>query len=186
MSVSSTEITQLLNAWVAGDADALNEVTPLLYDELHRIAERIFAGERGPQTLQPTALVHEAFERLIGVNATWQNRSHFSALAARMMRRLLVNNAKARRAKKRGGDAVRMTLNEEHVGSQEKDADVLALDAALSELTKQDPRKSQVLELHYFGGMTHEQTAVAMGISESTVRRELRVARLWLRKMLEA
>lgn len=180
----SSEITRLLNAWVAGDNQALDAVTPLVYDELHMMAERIFSREREPQTLQPTALVNEAYEKLIGVDANWQDRSHFYALAARMMRRLLVNHAKSRKALKRGGEALRITLHEDRHGRAAFDEDILALDEALLELRNQDERKASILELHYFGGLTQEETALALDISESTVRRELRLAKIWLRKLL--
>lgn len=179
-----SDITQLLNRWVEGDEAALSSVTPLVYDELKKMARGIFSRESPAHTLQPTALVHEAYEKLIGVDAEWQNRAHFYALAARMMRRLLVNHANSRRAKKRGGDALQVTLHEELHAGKSADEDVLELDHALAELSANDERKGTVLELHYFGGLTHEQIAVAMDISESTVRRELRVAKIWLRKNL--
>ncbi|ANO50444.1 ECF-type sigma factor [Woeseia oceani] len=181
-----TDITLLLNQWVAGDQAALSSVTPLVYDELKKMAQRIFARESAAHTLQPTALVNEAYEKLIGVNAEWQDRAHFYALAARMMRRLLVNHANSRRAQKRGGDALKVTLHEELHAGQSPDEDLLELDAALAELANNDERKSLVLELHYFGGLTHEQTAIALNVSESTVRRELRVAKIWLKKALSS
>ena len=179
----SAGVTQLLNRWVEGDDAALERVTPMVYDELRRIARGVFSRERNGHTLQPTALVHEAYAKLIDVEATWQDRAHFYALAARMMRRLLVNHAKARNADKRGG-ALRVTLYEEAVGAGTMDEDVLALDEALAELATFDERKAKVLEAHYFGGLTQTETAVVMGISESTVRREERVAKAWLRKKL--
>ncbi|MEM1175267.1 MAG: ECF-type sigma factor [Pseudomonadota bacterium] len=177
-------VTQLLNRWIDGDNEALESVTPLVYDELRRIAHSVFARERGGHTLEPTALVHEAYAKLIDVNSTWQNRAHFYALAARMMRRLLVNHANARNASKRGGDALRVTLHEESVGASTIDEDVLALDAALAELAAFDERKARVLEAHYFGGLTQTETAAVLDISESTVRRELRIAKAWLKKRL--
>jgi RNA polymerase sigma factor (TIGR02999 family) len=177
------DVTQLLNRWVDGDAAALDQVTPLVYAQLRQIARQLFRRERESHTLQPTALVHEAFVRLIGVKVEWQNRAHFFAIAARMMRRLLVNEAQARLAEKRGGGLLRITLDD-NVGQMAAQEGVLELDAALSRLAENDPRKSDVLELHYFGGLTHEEIATAMAISESTVRRELRVAKLWLRRML--
>jgi RNA polymerase sigma factor (TIGR02999 family) len=180
------DITLLLNQWVDGDQAALSSVTPLVYEELRKMAQRIFSRESAAHTLQPTALVHEAYEKLIDVDAQWQNRAHFYALAARMMRRLLVNHANSRRAQKRGGEALKVTLHEELHGGKSPDEDVLDLDAALAELGANDERKSTVLELHYFGGLTHEQIAVALNISESTVRRELRVAKIWLKKSLSA
>jgi RNA polymerase sigma factor (TIGR02999 family) len=183
---SRSDITQLLNQWVDGDEDALSSVTPLIYDELKTMAQRLFSRESSAHTLQPTALVHEAYEKLIDVDAQWQSRAHFYALAARMMRRLLVNHAKSRRAEKRGGDALHVTLHEELNAGHSPDEDILELDAALAGLAGNDERKSAVLELHYFGGLTHEETALALDISESTVRRELRVAKIWLRKALKS
>lgn len=180
-----SEITRLLNRWVNGDAKALDQVTPIVYEELRRIARGVFSGERPGHTLQPTAIVHEAYAKLIGVNVTWQNRAHFYALAARMMRRLLVNYANSRNAEKRGGDALRVTLEEHRIADRQPDEDVLALDAALVELTTLDPRKAQILEMHYFGGLTQTEAATALAVSESTVVRELRVAKAWLRKELD-
>ncbi len=177
------DVTQLLNRWVDGDAAALDQVTSLVYAQLRQIARQLVRRERESHTLQPTALVHEAFVRLIGVKVEWQNRAHFFAIAARMMRRLLVNEAQARVAEKRGGGRLRITLDD-NVGQLAAQEDVLELDAALSRLAENDPRKSDVLELHYFGGLTHPQISTALGISESTVRRELRLARLWLRRLL--
>ena len=177
-------VTQLLNRWIDGDEAALEQVTPMVYDELRRIARGVFARERSGHTLQPTALVHEAYSKLIDVDATWQDRAHFYALAARLMRRLLVNHARARNAGKRGGNALRVTLHEEAVGANSIDEDVLALDAALAELAAFDARKAKVLEAHYFGGLTQPETAAVLDISESTVRRELRIAKAWLRKRL--
>lgn len=177
-------VTQLLNRWVGGDKAALDRVTPLVYDELRRIAHGVFARERNGHTLQPTALVHEAYAKLIDVDATWQDRAHFYALAARMMRRLLVNHARARSAGKRGGDVLRITLLEDAVGGNDIDEEVLALDAALAELASFDERKAKVLEAHYFGGLKQTETAAVLNISESTVRRELRIAKAWLRRRL--
>ncbi len=181
---ASDNITQLLNKWTEGDDAALQEVTPLVYNELHRIARRAFSGERVGHTLQPTALLNEAYEKLVGVSATWQNRAHFFALAARMMRRLLVNHAKAHSAKKRGGDAVRITLHEDRLGTGGPDERLLELDSALAELCEVDQRVAEILELHYFGGLTQRELAVAMSISETTVGRELRVAKIWLKQKL--
>jgi len=178
------DITQLLNRWADGDRSAMESVTPLIYDELKRIARQVFSRERGQHTLQPTALVHEAFEKLIGVDVEWQDRAHFYALAARMMRRLLVNHANSRDAKKRGGDALKVTLHEELHADGSADEDILQLDAALSRLAEVSERQADILELHYFGGLTQPQIGVALDISESTVRRELRLAKIWLRKLL--
>ena len=181
---SDDEITELLNRWSAGDDGARDAVAPLIYDELKRIARGVFRDESARHTLQPTALVNEAYVKLVGVDVEWQNRSHFYALTARMMRRLLVNHANSRAAKKRGGDALRVTLHETLHGGPEAEEDVLALDEALSQLAEMDPRKADVLELHYFGGLTQPEIGEALDISESTVRREFKLARIWLRKLL--
>ena len=179
------DITQLLNRMVDGDRGAADEVTPLIYEELKRIARGVFSRERQGHTLQPTALVHEAYARLVGVDTNWRDRAHFYALAARMMRRLLVNHAVAKKADKRGGDVFRMTLQEDQVAAREPGEDVVALDEALAELATFDPRKAQILELHYFGGLTQPEASAVLSISESTIRRELRVAKAWLRKALD-
>jgi len=177
------EITRLLREWSEGDAAALESLTPLVYGELRRIAQRLFGSESPGHTLQPTALVHEAYEKLIGVDTDWQDRTHFYALAARMMRRLLVNHANARKAAKRGGDALRVTLDESAVGGNAEE-NLLDLDYALSKLAGFDERMARILELHYFGGLTHEQAARVVGVSEPTSRRDLRLARAWLRKYM--
>jgi RNA polymerase sigma factor (TIGR02999 family) len=177
------DITRLLREWSEGDAAALESLTPLVYGELRRIAQRLFGRESPGHTLQPTALVHEAYEKLIGVDTDWQDRTHFYALAARMMRRLLVNHANARKAAKRGGDALRVTLDESAVGGSAEE-DLLDLDDALSKLAGFDERMARILELHYFGGLTHEQAARVVGVSEPTSRRDLRLARAWLRKYM--
>mgnify|MGYP006296673937 FL=1 len=177
------DITRLLREWSEGDAAALESLTPLVYGELRRIAQRLFGSESPGHTLQPTALVHEAYEKLIGVDTDWQDRTHFYALAARMMRRLLVNHANARKAAKRGGDALRVTLDESAMGGNAEE-DLLDLDDALSKLAGFDERMARILELHYFGGLTHEQAARVVGVSEPTSRRDLRLARAWLRKYM--
>ncbi|MFK8031124.1 MAG: ECF-type sigma factor [Gammaproteobacteria bacterium] len=184
MQSSDPHITHLLNKWSEGDEEALHEVTPLVYKELHRIAQNAFSRERAGHTLQPTALLNEAYAKLISVDATWQNRTHFYALAARMMRRLLVNHAKSHNAKKRGGDAVKVTLQEDQLGGHRPEEHLVALDDALAELFAMDERAGELLELHYFGGLTQVELALAMNISKSTVRRELRVAKTWLKKKL--
>ncbi|MEL7312563.1 MAG: sigma-70 family RNA polymerase sigma factor [Pseudomonadota bacterium] len=181
---SGGDITQLLNRWSAGDEAARDRVAPLIYDELKQIARGVFSRENSRLTLQPTALVHEAYEKLVGVDLEWQDRSHFFALAARMMRRLLVNHANHRNAQKRGAGALRVTLQESDLPSSDGDEEVLALDDALNRLAKHDARQSQVLEMHYFGGLTQPEIGQVLEISESTVRREFKLARIWLRKLL--
>ena len=183
MSDSSDELTRLLNEWVRGEPAAFDRAAPMLYGELHRIAAGIFARERGQHTLQATALVHEACERLIGANLELADREHFYALAARMMRRLLINHAKARKAAKRGGDAVHVTLDEGRIEAPES-LEVLALDAALNQLAEHDARKAEIIEMSYFGGLTQPAIGRVLGLSESTVRREHRIAILWLKKFM--
>ncbi|MEM7612873.1 MAG: ECF-type sigma factor [Pseudomonadota bacterium] len=181
---TSDDITQLLNRWSAGDDSARDRVAPMIYDELKQIARGVFRREHAQHTLQPTALVHEAYEKLVDVELEWQDRSHFFALAARMMRRLLVNHANSRAAQKRGGGALRVTLREASLQQPDGEEEILALDEALTQLAAHDARQSQVLELHYFGGLTQPEIGEVLDISESTVRREFKLARIWLRKLL--
>lgn len=181
---SEEGITELLNRWSTGDDRARDAVAPLIYDELKRIARGVFSRENAAHTLQPTALVNEAYVKLIGVDIEWQDRGHFFALAARMMRRLLVNHANSRAAQRRGGGALRVTLHEAVHGDNDAEEDVLALDEALTQLGEMDERKANVLELHYFGGLTQPEMGEVLDISESTVRREFKLARIWLRKLL--
>ena len=179
------DITQMLHNWVQGDEQSLNELTPLVYDQLHRIAARIFRSERNDHTLQTTALVHEAYSRLIDVEVEWRDRSHFFALAARMMRRILVDHANARAAEKRGGKAKKLPLDDVIVVSPELGEDVLNLHEALNQLAEQDSRKAEILELHYFGGLTYAEMGEVLGLSSSTLDRDMRFARAWLRTRLE-
>jgi RNA polymerase sigma factor (TIGR02999 family) len=178
------EVTRLLKQWSDGDATALDSLTPLVYNELRKIAGQVFSREFGPHTLQPTALVHEVYAKLIGINSDWDSRAHFYALAARMMRRLLVNHAHGRKAAKRGGNVLKVTFDESRAADDDSEEDVLELDAALAALHECDPRKADVLELHYFGGLTHSELAATLGISESTAVRDLRVGRVWLHKFI--
>lgn len=181
---SSGEITQLLNKWTGGDKQAGEELTPLVYDELQRIANRIFRSERKNHTLQPTALVHEAYAKLVDVKVSWQDRAHFFSLAARMMRRLLVDHANAKNAAKRGGGAIKVTLNESKTPANDANADLLDLDEALSALTELDPRKAELIQLQYFGGLSFREMEEVTGLSSSTLDRELRFARAWLKDQL--
>lgn len=183
-SMHTDEITVLLRRWRDGDEEALAHLTPLVFDQLKQLAARIFRNERHGHTLQPTALVNELFERLIRSGVDWQDRTHFFALSARIMRRVLVNHAEARRAAKRGGDALRVTLQEESLGGGGEEADLVAMDEALTALGEFDSRKSEMLELHYFGGLTYTELAEVMQLSESTVHQELRTGRAWLRSRL--
>ena len=177
------QITRWLNDWVEGDESAFERMAPVVYEELRQVARRLFSRERGGLTLQPTALVHEAYGRLIGLDIEVANREHFYALAARTMRRLLINHARARNAAKRGGQDSPITLKEDQIAENQA-IDVLALDEALTRLSEHDARKAEILELSYFGGLTHPAIARLLGISEATVVRDKRVATLWLRKFM--
>lgn len=182
------EVTQLLRAWSEGDADAFDRVLPLVYEELHRMAARYMAGERSSITLQATALVNELCLRLLGWDAVrWQNRGHFFGVSARMMRRVLVDIARRRRADRRGGpDAVRVPLESIDIAASEPGADLLAVDMALEMLAVEDPRKAQVVELRFFGGLSIEETAEALGVSARTVHADWAFARAWLYRTLSA
>lgn len=186
MPVPSTpEVTQLLVAWRAGDEGAFARLVPLVYRELHRLAHARMRGQPPGPTLQTTALVHEAYVRLIDERQMpWQNRAHFFAVCAQAMRCILVDAARARAAHKRGGQIVRVPFDEARVGSPEPDVDVLALDDALTELSKAEPRKAKVVELRYFGGLTVEETAAALQVSPETVMRDWKMAKLWLLRAL--
>jgi RNA polymerase sigma factor (TIGR02999 family) len=178
---SSAEITRLLRAWEGGDRAALDRLTPLVYAELHRIARRQMAGENAGISLQPTALVNEAFVRLVGgAEVHWHDRAHFFAVSATMMRRILVDAARARGAEKRGGGAPKVDLNESIDGAADRDSELIALDEALESLAKFDARKAQVVELRFFGGLSVEESAKVLGVSEQTVMRDWKLARAWL------
>jgi RNA polymerase sigma factor (TIGR02999 family) len=176
----ATEVHLLLREWRAGSADALDRMIPLVYDELRRLARRRLRHERVDHTLQTTALLHEAYVRLAGADVDWEGRVHFLAVAAQTMRRILVDHARARGRGRRGGGAVRVTLDEGLAAAPARGLDVIALDEALGRLAEFDARKAQLVEVHYFGGLTYEEAALALDISPATVHRELRLARAWL------
>ena len=177
----SVDVTGLLVAWGHGDAVALEHLIPVVQSELHRIAERCMRQERGGHTLQATALVNEAYLRLVDVQRIdWQDRMHFLAISARVMRRILVDHARARNYQKRGGGAIRVTLNEELAGLHERGHDLVALDDALDALAATDERKSRVVELRFFGGLSVEETASVLKVSAETVMRDWRLAKAWL------
>lgn len=180
------EVTKLLADIRAGDGNAVEQLTPLIYDELRRLAGRQMAGERGSHTLQATALVNEAYMRLVGADVPYQDRQHFFAVAARTMRRILVDHAKGKSRQKRGGDFAKVTLQEGLVSSPSPDSDLARLDDALAELETQDERKAKIIELHFFGGLTYDELADALGISPATVHRELRMAKAWLQRELSS
>jgi RNA polymerase sigma factor (TIGR02999 family) len=179
-------VTTLLRAWRSGDETALDRMIPLVYGELRSIAARLMRGERPDHTLQATALVHEAYERLVGAEADWRDRSHFFAVAARQMRRILVDYARARRQQKRGGGKRPFSLDEGLAVSADANDGVIELHEALTRLTAVDDRKGKVVELHYFGGLTYDEAAEALGISAATVDRDLRFAKAWLQREIEA
>jgi len=185
-SVSPADVTVLLRQWSHGDHQALDRLIPLVYEELRRVAHRRLAGERTGHTLQTTALVHEAYGRLAEADLSWEDRAHFFALAARTMRRILVDYARTRLAAKRGGGAEAVPLDQLTVelSAGGEDAEILALHEALEALERQDPRKAKVIEAHIFGGLTYEETAAALGISPATVDRDLRMAKAWLAREL--
>lgn len=175
------DITRLLGEWRRGDDDAEEALVPLVYEELLRQARRMMAGERAGHTIQPTALVHDAYLQLRGSNVDWADRTHFFALSARLMRRLLVNHANARAAKKRGGGDVRVTLDDGMAEGGDADLAILQLDEALNELRELDPEKAQLIELQYFGGLSVAEMEDFTGLSSATIGRHLRFARAWLR-----
>jgi RNA polymerase sigma-70 factor, ECF subfamily len=179
-------VTQLLRAWGNGDDGALERVTPLVEAELRRLARAYMARERRGHTLQVTALVNEAFLRLTDARSVeWQDRAHFLGISARLMRRVLVDHARSRGYRKRGGDAQRVTLDEGLITSPEPAIDVVALDCALEALAAVDLRKARVIELRFFGGSSVEETAEVLHVSPDTVKRDWRLAKLWLLRELE-
>jgi RNA polymerase sigma factor (TIGR02999 family) len=172
--------TQLLTEWRSGHPQALERLTPLVYDELRRLARNYMRAERGSHTLQATAVVHEAFLRLVQANVALQDRGHFFALASRLMRRVLVDHAKSRSRMKRNSGARDLAAESAGETPPPMDFDVVALDDALEGLQQLEPRLGQVIELHYFGGLTYDQIAAAVGTSPATVHRDIRLARAWL------
>jgi len=181
----SHEVTGLLRAWRGGDQAALEALLPLVHDELRRIARRCLHGERANHSVQATELVNEAYLRLVDVkHVDWQSRTHFLAMSARLMRRVLVDFARMRAADKRGGDAVRVTLDDATIGGSGPEADVVRLDDALEALAALDDRKSRVVELRFFGGLTVDETATALEVSSKTVLRDWEFARAWLQREL--
>jgi len=180
------EVTQLLGEWSGGDEDALAKLFPLVQPELHRLAHHYMSRERADHTLQTTAILNEAYLRLVDNNPKppWQNRTHFVAAAAQLMRRIMVDHARERRSLKRGGGAVKVTLDETAFVTESRSEELLALDDALERLAVQDPRKSQIVELRYFGGLTVEETAEFLKLSRRTVEREWTMAKAWLYRAL--
>ena len=185
MENGPSEVTRLLAAHRGGDFDALERLLPIVYAELKRLAAGRLRRERPGHTLQPTALVHEAYIRLAGGGPRFENRAHFFGIAARVMRQVLVDHARASGREKRGGDRVRVTLRDEAVGAGEREFDLVALDEALERLAARDAGAAHVVELRYFAGLSIEETAEALGISPATVKRDWAVAKAFLRRELE-
>lgn len=182
---SPKEITRLLVAWGDGDQSALEELAPLVHSELHRLAHHYMSRERPGHTLQTSALVNEAYIRLIDWKSVrWQNRAHFFGVAAQLMRRILVDFARDRQYLKRGGGALRVSLGEAAAFTECRGADLIALDEALTALAEVDRRKGQVVEMRFFGGLSVEEVAEALKVSEETVRRDWRLAKVWLLREL--
>ena len=178
-------VTQLLHEWSDGDKDAPARLMPLVYDELRKLAGRYLSRERSDHTLQATALVHEAYLQLVDqTQVSWQSRAHFYGFAAQAMRHILVDHARARAADKRGGGAVKLDLEEADILPEQRATEIVALDDALKVLAKFDERKSKIVELRFFGGLTEEEIATHLGISERTVKRDWKMARLWLYREL--
>jgi RNA polymerase sigma factor (TIGR02999 family) len=182
--VESQDVTGLLVKWREGDEGVLSQLLPVVYDELHRMAARYLRRERPDHTLQPTALINEAYLRLVDQNSvTWENRAHFFGIAANVMRRILVDHARGHQAAKRGGSVIKLPLDEAiHGSSKEEELDLVALDAALNRLVQLDPEQGRIVELRYFAGLTIEETAQVVGISPATVKRKWTVSRAWLRR----
>ena len=176
----SHRVTELLVAWSKGDERALDALTPLIYDELRRLARSYMRQERAGHTLQSTALVHEAFLRLVDQRVQWNSRAHFFGIAAQMMRRILVDHAKAQSTAKRGAGAVLIELEEGLATAPNRDVDLLALDEALERLTKVDPQRSRIVELRFFAGLSNEESAEVLGVSPATIQRQWAGARAWL------
>ena len=184
---SSNEVTLLLRAWGEGDAQALERLTPLVYQELHRIARGYMRKERPDHTLQTTALINEAYIRLVDARSVnWHDRAHFFAVCARAMRRILVDHARSRGYQKRGGGQISVQLDAVTVGNWTPDSNILELDEALNRLSALDARKGDVVEMRFFGGLSVDETAEALGISPETVMRDWKLARAWLFRELTA
>lgn len=178
------EVTHLLLQWRGGDEKAVEELWPIVYGELRRLAQHYMDDERGSHTLQATALVHEAYVKLVGIELEWESRGHFFAIAARVMRRILIDYGRERIAEKRGGGELTVSLDEVDVPF-DVSTDLMDLDHALDRLATFDARRSRILELRFFGGLTLKETALVLGVSSATVERELKLAKAWLNRKLD-
>ena len=185
-SSSEKGVTELLLAWSAGDRSALNALLPLVHDELHKMARGYMRRERSDHTLQPTALINEAYLKLVNqADSNWQNRAHFFSVAAGVMREILIDHARHRGAKKRGSGNKGLPLDEALLQPRARDQDLLKLDEALRKFEKIDPEKSRIIELRFFGGLTNDETAEVLGVSNATIKRQWRTARAWLLRELD-
>ncbi len=183
MTPSPSNVTQMLHDWSDGDQEVLDKLIPIVYEELRRQAARYLRRERPGHTLQTTALIHEAYLRLIDQkDVQWQNRAHFYAISAQLMRRILVDHARSRQAAKRGGSGIKLPLEEAMIASEGREVDLVALDEALERLAKIDPQQSRVVELKFFSGLSVEETAEVLAVSPRTVKRDWNVAKAWLRR----
>lgn len=183
MTPSSNNVTQMLHDWSKGDQKILDRLIPIVYEELRRQATRYLRRERPGHTLQTTALIHEAYIRLIDQKSVrWQNRAHFFAISAQLMRRILVDHARSRQAAKRGGSDIKLPLEEAMIVSQGREVNLVALDEALERLAVIDPQQSRVVELRFFSGLSVEETAEVLGVSPRTITRDWNVAKAWLRR----
>ena len=179
------EVTRILNDWKGGDREAAERLMPFVYDELRRLARSFLARERAAHTLQPTALVHEAYLRLVDqTRVNWQNRAHFYGVAASMMRRVLIDHARAHATEKRGGSAIRLSIDDVQIPLEQRAAGLLALDEALEKLARMDERKCKVVEMRFFAGLSDEEIAEVLGVTTRTVLRDWKTARLWLYREL--
>ena len=177
-------VTQLLKNWKAGDNEALSDLMPMVHDTLRKLAGKYMQSENAGHTLQATALVNEAFLKLVDADVTWQNRAHFMAIAAKSMRNILIDHAKSKGRQKRGGNDVLVTLHEANVAGDKGTPELLDIEDALNQLADLDTRKAEIVELSFFGGMTYDEIAEALGISAATVDRELRFSKAWLQRAL--
>lgn len=182
---TNQNITRLLHDLGNGNTASLDQLTPLIYNQLHDIANNAFRGERADHTLQTTALVHEAYTKLVDADVDWQDRRHFFSLTARMMRRILVDHAKGKNSQKRGSGAKALSLDDAILITPSVGEEILDLHEALNKLSEKDERKSSMLELHYFAGLTYEEIGNVLSVSQSTLERDMRFAKAWLKNQLE-
>lgn len=184
MNDDTSAVTQLLKNWQSGDSKALSDLMPMVHDTLRKLAEKYMQSENAGHTLQATALVNEAFLKLVDADITWQSRAHFMAIAAKAMRHILIDHAKSKGRQKRGGNDVLVTLHEANVAGDKGTPELLDIEDALNQLAELDTRKAEIVELSFFGGMTYDEIAEALGISAATVDRELRFSKAWLQRAL--